>query len=425
MASCNRSNAPQFVVTKDSLAAQAKQVVERLQKAVSAIVDDVSPENATFENVIRPLAHLDNEYNVDIQFMSLLQSVAASSEIRTAASTAVQILGKAYALTDLLQHEQLWLLVDAVHKTANRESLDAESNLFLDKCHLMFVEQGMKLQGDARKQFAKISERKIKLRVDFMDNIATDPGSMWVSEQDLDGLSKGKLESLEQGADGKRRVTLNKPNVNEVLRQCNVAETRQKVFIGSNSIDADNVPIFKEAVLLRDEASRLSGYSSFAAQRLSNQMAKTPEAVAKFLLKTKDQVLPLLQRELQLLNNLRAQDSPLHFWDFEYYHQKMLKGRSVDHELVSEYFPAEHTIRQMMEVFQQLFGLSIAEITDRADGEVWHPDVKAFAVSNSQDGEFIGHLYTDIYPRPGKYNHAANFNIRPVINLLLQAFSIF
>lgn len=417
MAPHNRPPAPKFDVTKAGLAHRAQLGVERLENAVSAIVDSLatcSPEDATFENVIRPIAHAENEINFDVQFMSLLQSVAPSSEVRIAASAAGQALDKAYSVAAFLQHEELWLLVDAVYKNAKRETLDAESKLFLDKIHRMFVGKGMQLKGDARERFTKISDRLSELRVHFMDNISADPGCVWVSEQDLDGLSRGQLESLARGPDGKRRITLNKPDVNAVLRQCNVAETRKEVFIRSQSTHADNVPIFREAVLLRDEAARLLGYSSFAAQRLKGQMAKTPETVDKFLVETKERLLPLLRNEMQVLKKLRAEDSPFHFWDFEYYHQKMLKERSVDHELVSEYFPSDNTIRQMMKVFQQLFGLSIEELSDRADDEVWHPDVKVFAVSDIQDGTFIGYLYTDIYPRPGKYNHAANFNIRPV-----------
>ena len=44
-----------------------------------------------------------------------------------------------------------------------------------------------------------------------------------------------------------------------------------------------NVPLFKEAVVLRDEAARLLGYPNHAALRIEDKMAKTPKTVDDFL----------------------------------------------------------------------------------------------------------------------------------------------
>ena len=42
----------------------------------------------------------------------------------------------------------------------------------------------------------------------------------------------------------------------------------------------------------------------------------------------------------------------------------------------------------------------------------WHPDVRYFDVLDAKTGRFLAGFYLDLFPREGKYNHAAAFPIR-------------
>jgi thimet oligopeptidase len=44
----------------------------------------------------------------------------------------------------------------------------------------------------------------------------------------------------------------------------------------------------------------------------------------------------------------------------------------------------------------------------RVPATLWHPDVQAYAVSDVKTGKPMATLYVDMYPRDGKYNHAAS-----------------
>jgi thimet oligopeptidase len=46
-----------------------------------------------------------------------------------------------------------------------------------------------------------------------------------------------------------------------------------------------------------------------------------------------------------------------------------------------------------------------------ADAPTWHPDVEAIEVTDAS-GKLLGRFYFDLYPRDGKYKHAAVFSIR-------------
>ena len=60
-----------------------------------------------------------------------------------------------------------------------------------------------------------------------------------------------------------------------------------------------------------------------------------------------------------------------------------------------------------MELFGGIFGITF----EPADIPVWHPDVKAFRIKDAQDGRLIAYFYMDLYPREGKYKHAACFDL--------------
>jgi metallopeptidase MepB len=53
--------------------------------------------------------------------------------------------------------------------------------------------------------------------------------------------------------------------------------------------------------------------------------------------------------------------------------------------------------------------------TGKAEDIAWHEDVKIFSVwdDEGEGGGFVGYLYLDLHPRPGKYGHAANFSLQP------------
>ena len=44
--------------------------------------------------------------------------------------------------------------------------------------------------------------------------------------------------------------------------------------------------------------------------------------------------------------------------------------------------------------------------------KLWHPDVQAYAVHDARSGQPLAALYVDLFPREGKYNHAAVWSFR-------------
>jgi metallopeptidase MepB len=118
-------------------------------------------------------------------------------------------------------------------------------------------------------------------------------------------------------------------------------------------------------------------------------------------------------------------DGRYYLWDHRFYDRMMEeKDYQLDQQLISEYFPLQTTIQGMLRIFEQLFGLVFVEIvgsdrdsiapSGKGDDIVWHEEVQVFSVwdDEGEGSGFVGYLYLDLFPRVGKYGHAANFNLQ-------------
>ncbi|KAJ5181869.1 Neurolysin/Thimet oligopeptidase N-terminal [Penicillium cf. viridicatum] len=88
---------PTFNLSPSTLLDIATDLVNQVQQAANDLADKVSPQNATFENAVRPLVAIDNGVKGKVQYLALFQAVSPSPEMRKAPSTAVNMgtcLGK-------------------------------------------------------------------------------------------------------------------------------------------------------------------------------------------------------------------------------------------------------------------------------------------------------------------------------------------
>ena len=172
----------------------------------------------------------------------------------------------------------------------------------------------------------------------------------------------------------------------------------------------------KQLVKLRAELASLLGYKTFADYILEPRMAKNAATVAKFY----NDLRPIVRKKAELdwaefkkakadeTKNAKAEFYP---WDYSYYKTLLQKKKyAVDGEKVAEYFPMERVVDGLFKTTQSLYDLTYKDVTADAKSlgfEIWHPDVKLFEVKDSASGDLIGHFFIDLYPRPGKYTHAA------------------
>lgn len=397
----------------------------------------MNDDNAAFSNTVLPMAQDDNTMALESHIIGFYQAVSVNKDLRDASTEAEKLLDD-FGIESSMR-EDVFQRVDAAMKKA--EKLDPESARLLEKDHKGYIRNGLGVPaGPKRDRFKEIKKRLSDISITFQKTLNEENGGLWFTPKELDGVPEDLLNTWEKGTgeqEGKVRLTFKYPDLFPTLKYAKNPEIRRKLMVSNENKCNENVPLFQEAVVLRDEAARILGYKNHAEFRIEDKMAKTPKTVDDFLGDLRSRLAPGGLQEIEKLKDLkkddlssRGQDSLFdghyYLWDHRYYDRLMLeKDFQLDHQKIAEYFPLETSIRGMLHIFEELFGLAFVELkgadrdsvseTGKGSDVVWHEDVQLFSVWDD-DGEgngFVGYLYLDLHPRDGKYGHAANFNLQP------------
>ena len=428
---------PVFTATPASIIEDTKRLTEHSRKLQDKLVHDVKPEQASFGDILLPMTQDENVMSLEARILGFYQAVSTDQKLRDASTESDKLMDD-FSIESSMR-EDIYALVDAALKKG--EKLDPESQRLLEKEHKGYVQNGLGIpKGPKRDRFKEIKKRLSELTITFSKNLNEENGGLWFTSKELEGVPEDVVSSLQKGDgenEGKLWLTFKYPDLLPTLRYATNAATRQKLFISNENKCNQNVPLFREAIVLRDEAARLLGYPNHAAYRIEDKMAKTPKTVDDFLGDLRKSLTKGGAEEVKVLKGLKESDLKSrglgdtfddHYfvWDHRFYDRLMLeKDYSLDAQKIAEYFPLQTTIRGMLEIFEELFGLKFVEVTGKdrdsisptgkGDDIVWHKDTQILSVwdDEGEGGGFVGYLYLDLHPREGKYGHAANFNMQP------------
>ena len=178
-----------------------------------------------------------------------------------------------------------------------------------------------------------------------------------------------------------------------------------RLYTGRNtSGQYNNLPVLSKIASLRLQLANLLGSKTYAEQSLKRTMAKTQENVYKLLDQLRDAYRPALDREMKELTEFASKlegknIAQLNAWDYSYYANKLKNERySYDEEQLRPYFELSNVVKGVFGLATKLYGLQFIP-NDKI--EVYHPDVKAYDVKD-ENGNYIGVLYTDFFPRASK-----------------------
>ncbi|KAJ5984603.1 hypothetical protein N7481_006702 [Penicillium waksmanii] len=410
---------PTFTATPQSVVADAERIIKTSRGVQDQVVGSVQANNATFANVLGPLSQDENVMALEAHILGFYQAVSVDQKLRDASSKAEELMDE-FFIESAMREDIFKLVAEALNKN---EPLEPESRRLLEKEHKDFIRNGLGLpDGPERARFKEIKKRLSQLSIEFQKNLNEENGGIWFTPEQLDGVPEDVLSGLKKGEgenDGKVWLTFKYPDLFPTMKYAKKSEIRKQVMVANENKCNQNVPLFREAIVLRDEAARLLGYPSHAAFRIEDKMAKTPETVNKFLGDLRSRLTAGGKSEINTLMELKKtldpkSDEQYYLWDHRFYDRLMLeRDFSLDQQLIAEYFPLQTTIQGMLKIFEELFGLEFVEIvgedraalapTGKGDDIVWHEDVQVFSVWNDE-GEGNGF---------GKYGHAANFNLQP------------
>ncbi len=341
----------------------------------------------------------------------LLGSVHPDKAVRDAADPC---LTKFTTLsTEIFQSEKLFARVKAATAaTAHQKKLRKD---LVEG----FEDSGVALSPDKRKRAKQIFDRLEELRQAFDKSVRDDPTKVVMTPAEMEGMPEAYVSAQKKNADGNYVLGLDYPAYVPFLSNAKSEEARKRYWMAKQREGgAENLARMDEIFLLRKELAALYDLPSFAHYSLRRKMVEKPETVTKFLASVKDAVTELEKKEVEELRAEKAKDAgkpvaevAINRWDVPYWQERVKKSRySIDQEQLRKYFPTDKAIAFTLELSQTLYGVKFVERKVTA----WHEDVRYFDVIDAKTGAFLSGFYLDLFPREGKYNHAAAFPVRGV-----------
>lgn len=410
LANCNKkpADAPlKFSYTPEEVEKLCTEKQDQLKKALD-ILGATGIESASFKTVVIPLERMTTEFSNEVNPVTFLKYVSPNEKVRTVADkceTDVQQL-----FVDLFVREDLFARLQAVK--AQSSSLPEGDKHLLDEYLTGFKRNGLELPIEQRKIFIEKKKQLVLLEAEFSKNLVEWDDSLPLTREELDGMPDSYINGLKKDAAGKYLVTLDYPHYYPFMENAKNAGARKQLEFKFNNRGGDkNRELLEQAIRLRHEMAQLLGYPTHAAFVLERRMAEKTDNVTKFLDRLNGKLRLKGEQDLAELLKMKQKDEPgataIHAWDWRYYDMLLKKEKhQIDNELIKQYFPIERVLSGMFETYQTLLSVKFVKETS---APVWHESVQCYRVL---DGEkTVALFYMDLFPRDGKYGHAAAFTL--------------
>ena len=339
----------------------------------------------------------------------ILGSVHPDKKVRDASDAC--LLEAASFSTEVFQNANLYERVRAV-----KPDTPAETQFRKDLLEA-FEDRGVSLSDEKRRRFRDISDEINALQIEFGNNIKDNNTRLTFSPEEYDGLPQSYLDRVEKGSAGNIVVGFDYPDFNPFMANSKNEAARKRYYVDYMKRGTPrNEEILDRLVALRKAIADLYEVPSYAHYVIKRRMVENPETVHRFLDDVKSVVTQVERREVEELRKLKADmtGSPLdttelNRWDVPFYRERYSERTfDIDQEALRKYFPTTETTEWLLDVTSRIYGVTF----ERASVPLWHEDVMYYDVLEAESNHFIGGIYLDLFPREGKYKHAAAWGVR-------------
>lgn len=405
----NKDGVLHFNYRAQDLAPAEAEARVKLEKDLAALIAIPQAER-TFENTIMGYERAFDNYGNALGMSGFLSYVSTDKQFRDAAND-LQMQISQY-MVDVATRRDVYKAIREYTDTNPR--LDPVQAKLVKEMLIGFKNSGMDLNDADLEKFKALNKEKAEYIIKFDKNIQEYKDPLAVTQEQLRGLGEDYIKKLSKTDDGKYLVTLDYPDYVPFMQNADDEQARKELEFKFNRRGGqENVELLEKTLTLRREIARLLGYKNHAELRLEDRMAKNPKTVMAFLKDLQKKLKPLGKKEdkemIAYKNSKTGKNSrTLYSWESGYWSNKFRKENlELDSEKIKEYFPSQVVIDGMLDLFGGVFGITFEPV----DIPVWHPDVKAFKIKDKASGELVAYFYMDLYPREGKYKHAACFGL--------------
>jgi peptidyl-dipeptidase Dcp len=315
----------------------------------------------------------------------------------------------------VILNEALFARVKAVYDQRDNLGLNPEQMRLLTETYKDFADNGANLPADKKERLKEINKELALLSLQFGQNVVAETNAYQLfitDEAELEGLPESAKAAAREDAVAAGHAdawlfTPKRTSFTPVLQYCKNRNLRRELLMAyttrcNHDNENDNKAVINKTMHLRVEKAHLMGYDCPADYILADCMAKDSKTVDAFLQSVWEPSLAAAKREAAELQKLLDKDLPgekLQPWDWWYYAEKLRRQKyDLDEEEIKPYFELSNVRRGAFQLAHNLYGINFEQLQDMP---VYNPEVEVFKVTDA-DGELVGVLYTDYFPRAGK-----------------------
>jgi Zn-dependent oligopeptidase len=370
-------------------------------------------KKVTFKSTVVALDDLGYEATNAANKAGIIKETNTNEAMRNAAEAALKTYEEWAVGIDY--REDVYKAIKAFADT--KPKLSGEDKKLMDETLRDYRRAGLALPSDKRKEVEDLRKQLAKLGTDFDSNVVNAKAPVVFTKAELDGLPDSFFASPGVKTGDDAYTVLSNVTWQYIAVQENAKNeaVRKKLYALHDSLAKDtNVTVLNQMLALRNKIALRLGYKSWDDYQTEIKMAKSGAGAKKYIDDLVVGIEPKFSAEIAELQKMKAADTgdpaaKIGTWDFRYYDNQLLKQKfAVDKEALRDFFPFQKVLDGMFAIYQNIFGLKFTQIEPPFK---WIDDLQLWMVTDSATGEPLGMFYLDMFPREGKFNHFAQFDI--------------
>lgn len=343
-------------------------------------------------------------------YVGLFSAVHPDREVRKAAEELEQEL-VAFE-SELTLDAGLYQRLASVDRAA---CSDDERRRLLEHSLRDYRRSGIDRDEATRERVRALQEELVLIGQTFDRNIVEGGRELKISDgpAGLAGLPEDYIAAHPPGDDGAVTITTDAPDLQPFLLYAERADLREQLYaVVQHRAHPENAPVLTQLLEKRHELAGVLGYESWAKYATEVLMVRDPDTARDFVEGIAERARPAADIEYAELLEEKRKDHPdatvVNEFEWSYWVERLKKSRfGFDSQAVRPYFAYEQVEDGILRLTEALYGVEIARVEDP---EAWHDDVRTFEVS--EGGRTVARFFFDMFPREGKFKHAAMFDVR-------------
>ena len=322
---------------------------------------------------------------------------------------------------------ELSLSREAYDRLAALRSADAPDDTarrFLEHALRDYRRSGVDRDEAVRVRVRELQEELVRIGQEFDRNIVLDVRRLEFEDgaAALEGLPADFVRAHPPGPNGAVTITTDPPDYLPFMtfaRRGDLRERLQREY--ANRAWPQNGAVLDQLLAKRYELATLLGYPSWAAYVTEDKMVRSAEAAQAFVTRVAKLAEPRMRVEHEELLAAKRLEEPgadtIFEWERLYWVERVKRAKHhFDSQEARVYLPFEAVLGGVLETSSRLYGITFRRVEQP---DVWHASVRCYELLEGE--RVVALAYFDMHPRPGKFKHAALFDIATGVGDMLPA----